>query len=152
MPELYPTPFAQQGLNGGLSANETLKLYREAGGKIGRSTWLNIYSDLKQMNTNSELEPTRDINAVPTGDEVSVFPTSTATGFMQMAQVFYRETGTSTVQSRMFSVSSDALLARIDILQAAADVFGSSAGEERYQYVFLGASYVSTVALTPMGE
>lgn len=149
---VYPGWVAVESIKLGLSANEGLRQFREAGGKIGRSAWLALRAEAGAALANRPAEMAANLASIPNGNEITTFTTQVKSGFIQQVEVLYRVKGTDTVVNRPYSVKGDQLLARQDAIQAALDSMQQNQQGGRYEeQVTLGAVYVGTYALVPGG-
>ena len=153
MPEINPVWVAITAIKDGISANRGLAAFREAGGSIGRQTWLRLYSEIKQSIINRGDEMTAAPESTPMGNEVTRPATWTMNGYLQQVEVYYREKGSVEVFVRPFSVKSDSLMTRGDAVQKVLDTFGDHAAEDQYSdQVVLFAAYTGTYSSPGFGS
>jgi hypothetical protein len=149
---VYPGWAAISSVKQGLSANEGLRQFRAAGGKIGRSAWLALRAEVGAALANRPTEMAAPLNAIPGAEHVQQFTTTSATGVIQQVEVLYRVKGTDTIVNRPFSVKGQQMITRQDAIQAALDQMALSQQRTLYEeQVILGAVYVGTYQLVPGG-
>lgn len=149
---VYPGWAAIESIKTGLSANEGLRQFRAAGGRIGRSAWLALRAEAGAALAARPTEMSANLASIPAGTEINTFTTVEKTGFIQQVEVLYRVKGTDAVVNRPYSVKGDQLLARQDAIQAALDDMASQQQQGRYEeQVLLGAVYTGTFQLVPGG-
>jgi hypothetical protein len=149
---VYPGWAAISSIKQGLSANEGLRQFRAAGGKVGRSAWLALRAEVGAALAKRPAEMAANLASIPAGTEVTRFSTVKATGVIQQVEVLYRVKGTDAIVNRPFSVKGAQMIARQDAINAALDAMNAAAQAGQYEeQVVLGAVYVGTYELVPGG-
>jgi len=149
---IYPGWAATSSIKEGLSANEGLRQFREAGGRIGRSAWLALRAEAGAALAARPAEMAASLTGIPSGTEVTTFSTVKATGVIQQVEVLYRVKGTDTVVNRPFSVKGAAMVSRQDAINAALDTMSAAQQDNKYEeQVVLGAVYVGSYELVAGG-
>lgn len=143
----YAVWAAIQAAKSGLSANAGLKAFQAGGGSIRRATWLRVYAEVKSSLADQVDEISRPLNRKPTGDEINVFSAVKATGYMQHVDIYVREKETGLVYARPYSIRTEDLMTRADVIETALSRFQDHA--DAYGEVVLGAAYVSTYIFAP---
>lgn len=147
---VYPGWAAVSSVKEGLSANEGLRQFRAAGGKIGRSAWLALRAEVGTALANRPAEMAAPLTAVPGPEHTTVFSTTKASGVIQQVEVLYRVKGTDTVVNRPFSVKGQSMVTRQEAVQAALDQMSQAQQSNLYEeQVILGAVYVGSYELVP---
>lgn len=149
---VYPGWGAVLSIKQGLSANEGLRQFRAAGGRIGRSAWLALRAEAGAALAKRPAEMAASLPSIPSGTEVTTFSTVKASGVIQQVEVLYRVKGTDTVVNRPFSVKGATMVSRQDAINAALDTMSAAQQSNRYEeQVILGAVYVGSYELVPGG-
>lgn len=146
----FPLWAAIQTVKAGISARAGLREYREAGGTVNDARWFRMVSSVRTAVAAGNDEPIKPLDARPRGDEITVMPTKTASGYLQNVTVYVRDRVTGIVRARPFSVPSDFLATRADVIDTALANFQHNS--EEYEETVLGAVYRSTHVMVPESE
>jgi len=138
---------AAQGIKQGLSANAALRALRAAGGAIARGTWLRLYAQTRAEMDAESAEVSRPLDRRPRASEITYYETKQATGYLQHVDIYVRDRATGEVLAQPYSVKSDSLMTRADVIETALEAYGQHA--ERYGQTVLGATYTSTYLFAP---
>lgn len=149
----YPLPAAIQTVKQGLSANEGLRQFRQAGGAIARATWLRTVAEVRNNLADALDEATRPLNRRPTANEITVVSSKTRTDFIQQIDVYVLNRDTGEVETRPFSWRGQVLITRKAAINEAVNAFndGVTGSPDRFNETVLGATYTSTIQLVPRG-
>lgn len=131
----------------GMSANSFYQELRDLGVAARRAEVLAIYRVAKTITARSPEEIFRDITQVPTGGEITPWPTRKATGVMQTVAIAYRDRVTGNISQTWWSTKNDAPIARETAMAQAIDAYAEHA--ERYNQDLIGAVHTSTYLLSP---
>lgn len=151
-PKINPLPVIQQAVKMGLSAREGLVAAREVGVKIRDSTWFQLYGQVKAQQTFAIGESAELLTARPHASQIGTTGSKVATGYMQYATVYVRDTATGIVSTRPFAVRTMALHTRGEVIEKALNAFTSAAtpsGNYGGETV-LGAAYGATTQFVPI--
>ncbi len=148
--KIYPTPSIIRAIREGLSANESLRQFRAAGGSIRRSVWLRLYADTKANIDARGGELTASLDAFPGGRDVQVFDTVNARGVLQQVEISYRIKGSDQIETRPFSLTGTEFVTRQQAIEEALRVYGDAVSSGQYEeQVILGATYVGSYIMQP---
>lgn len=130
-----------------MSANAFYREMRDLGIAARRAETLRLYSIAKGIVSRSANEPYRNINSVPSGDEIQPWPTKKAEGYMQTITLAYRERATGAIQQTYYSVKSAEPITREAAIAQAINAYSDHA--DRYNQDLIGAIHTSTYQLIP---
>jgi hypothetical protein len=145
---------AIKAVKSGLSANAGYRAFQAAGGAVARATWLRTVGEIRRTLSNQLDEATRPLNRRPTANEITPISTKTRSGYIQQVDVYVRNRDTGEVESRPFSWRTQVLVTRQAAVNEALAAFdtGVTGSPDRFNETVLGATYTSTLQLTPRGE
>lgn len=146
----FPLWAAISTVKQGLSARAGLASYRAGGGSVGDGAWFKMVSVVRDNAAKGLLEPTKPLDQRPLVSDIGVMPTKTQTGYLQNVTVITRDKVTGTTRARPYSVRTDDLMTRADVIATALDVFQRNAFG--YEEITTGAIYSGTLLLTPGAE
>lgn len=153
MPTENPVPaqFALQSVLEGLSARAGLRAFREAGGRVGNSTWFQLRGEVERTVSAREGIYNEPQRLRPVASEVQQWTTKGAKGYFQQVEVLVRERATGTVISVPYTSVGRNLRSRNAIIKEALDVY-SDDNAKKYNQSVLGAVYSGTFQAVPVGE
>lgn len=143
--------WALQSALEGLSANEGLRQYREAGGHVARSTWLQARGEVEAGLAAREGIYNEPLHLIPVAGEIQSWSTTGARGYAQQVEVLVRDRATNTVISVPYTSMGSELRSRQAIINEALEVY-SDDNAKKYNQQILGAIYTGTYAAIPQGE
>jgi len=143
------------------AASRTLKgrLGRIAGFNIAQrlnpflteEEWDLALHDARQILANKVAELSRPLNRRPVAGEIEGFRVNKPGGFIQQVEVFVRDRETGLIDTRHFSVKTDTLRARMNVVKDVwADFLSNAAAKpDEYPEEVVGVAYVGTYRLIP---
>lgn len=151
---------AQFGVKHGLSANESLEIARNLGVGVRRTTFLQVYAQIKVNSTYRAAAISTLVTSLPSQTEIGKLPTATARGYVQYADLFVRDKAGGAVYTRHQAIRTDTLMSKesaldfmmskyrtaIDNAKVRAPAWGTGSDE-----VVIGAIYVGTHEFSPTG-
>lgn len=140
-------PSALIAARGGMSANAYYKELRELGIAARRAEVLSLFKIAKGITVGSPDEPFRDISAVPTSSELSVWPSRKAEGIAQTVTLTYRDMITGQINQTWWRTVTPNGITREEALATAIDAYSEHA--ESYNQELIGAVHTSAYQLTP---
>lgn len=145
-----PVWMAISAAKAGLSARAGLRAARDSGVSIRDSTWFRLFSNAKTAIAGASEEMSRPLDRRPVSSEIFTFDTKVGSGYLQHVNVYVRVRETGDVEVRPYSVTSDDLLRRGDVIDTAISAFSDAA--DRYGEQVLGAAYTGTYIMIPGTE
>jgi hypothetical protein len=145
---LFPATWALEGVQEGLSARAALRAFRDAGGRVADATWYKVYGEVAAQVSLREGIYNEPQNLRPTGEEIKVWTTTKAKGYVQQVEVLVREQGTGEIISIPFSGMGRTLRSRRAVIAEALETY-SDENAERYGQTILGAVYTGTYEARP---
>lgn len=142
---LFPSALA--AASGGMSERAWERQVRAAGLGARSSEMLNLWKIAKSITTASPQEPFNDISKVPSGTELSPWPTKGATGVIQNVTLTYRDRTTGEIKQTWYRVKSDTGVTREQALAEAINSYSDHA--EDYDQDLIGAVHTSAYSLVP---
>jgi hypothetical protein len=143
---------AIRSIRDGLSATEGLRQFRDAGGAIRTDTWYKLRAEAGAAIAARGSELAANLDAIPSGNEVTLFSTTNARGVLQQVEVTYRIKGTDVIATRPFSVTGVDFVSRQAAIETALQTMAQAQAEDKYaDQVILGAAYVGSYRMTPGG-
>jgi hypothetical protein len=140
-------PAALDAARGGMSANAFYNTLREQGVAPRRAEALQLYKIARNVVSTHADEPFRSLSAVPTGNEIALWPTRRAAGIVQTVTLTYREATTGQIRQTWWSIKTEAGMAREAAIAAAVDAYSEHA--ESYNQELIGAVHTSTYRYAP---
>lgn len=133
-----------------MTANAFYREMQSLGMGARRAETLALFRVAKSIVARGQEEPFQDINEVPTGDQITPWPTRKAEGYMQTVTLAYREKETGQISTTFYSVKSDAPVSREEVLARAVNAYSDHADE--YNQDLIGAIHTSAYRLVPDTE
>lgn len=149
MAELHAPGWVAAAVGQGISARQSLREYRDAGGAIRDSVWNKLYAEQQAASASMRDEMTKELGTIPTAQEMTVMTTKRASGYLQTLDIYTRLKGTDVVTVRPFMFSTDELMSRGDALSQALTQMQLAVDQERYDEVILGGVYTGTRVMVP---
>lgn len=115
-----------------------------------RSEMLELYGLAKGITSRSPDEPFRDITQVPTGTEISQWPTKKATGFAQVVTLVYRDRTTGRLAQTYWKTANAQPMTREQAMSLAVSAYSDQA--EAYNQDLIGAVHTSTYQQVPFQQ
>jgi hypothetical protein len=142
---------AVRTVKSGMTARAGLAVARAAGVGVRDATWYRIVGEVKTGLIKQIAEASAPLNRRPIGNEISIAPSTVATGYMQYVDIFVRDRASGAVSMRPYAVRSNTLLTRQAVIKRGITAFQSftSGPEPSYPEQVLGAAYTATYILTP---
>ena len=131
----------------GYSANDFVNLLRAEGMGTRRSEVLKLYKVARQLVSVGAEEPFRNPHAVPTGEEMSPWPTNNATGVRQNVRLVYQDKVTGDYKVTFWSTITANGIPRSEAVATAINAYAGTA--ERYNQILTGAFHSSAQLMTP---
>jgi hypothetical protein len=132
----------------GMSANAFQNALREAGAGARRSEVLALYRIARDIHNQSGEEIFRDITQAPHANELTTWPTRSATGIRQNVTLVYRDRTTGQLLRTYYSITSENGVTREAAVAQAIDTYSGHA--ERYNQDMVGAIHTGAYLYTPM--
>lgn len=143
-----PAGFVAGSIREGMSANESLQAFKDAGGAMRRQTFLRMYGEVTSAIANSPGAMSRDPFAVPSAGDLTPWTMGPGDQYATSVNVLFRDLDTGIVGHRQYLYVTDEPHAPIEAEQAAWDDFGDPEGEEAYGQKVIGTmtknQYVTT--------
>jgi hypothetical protein len=140
-------PSALIAARGGMSANAFYRTLREQGEAPRRSEALQLYKIARGIVDTHAEEPFRPLGAVPTGNDIALWPTRRAAGIVQTVTLTYRDATTGQLRQTWWSIKTEAGMAREAAIAAAVDAYSDHAVS--YGQELIGAVHTSTYRYAP---
>lgn len=120
---------------------------------VTREQWASSVAEARAALANRTLEITRPLNRRPTQDEVTLYTTKKARGYLQQLEIFVRDRDTGLIESRHYAVKTDTLRSRQSIIEEGLTRYQNAVSEDpdNYPEDILGAVYVGTHLQVPRG-
>lgn len=147
MADDFPLNAAISAVKRGLSANEGLRQYLQAGGHVRRQDWLALVREVRGTLETRATGIGRQGDRKPTRSEIFVMTTVLETGYMQHVDIWVKDRETGEIGIRPYSIRTDDLLTHDDAIETALDRMAVHA--ENYNETILGGSYLGTYILIP---
>lgn len=118
---------------------------------LSREEWATTVAQARAAIANRVDELTRPLNRRPTQDEITLYASKRARGYMQQIEVFVRDRDTGLIESRHYVVRTDSLRSRQHIIEEGLTRYQAAIDSkpEDYPEDVLGAVYVGTHHLVP---
>lgn len=143
-------PSALLAASRGLSANALYRELQQIGLGARRSDVLALYKVARGIVSTSAQEPFRDVTAVPTGSEISPWPTRKATGFTQTVTLVYRDRTTGSLAQTYYRTNNTQPVTRENAMASAISAYADHA--EEYNQDLVGAVHTSTYQNIPQPD
>jgi hypothetical protein len=147
----YVAQWALQSVLEGLSANEGLRQFRESGGHVGRSTWLQARGEVERVVADREGVYDEQQHLIPNASEIQTWTTKGSQGYVQQVEVLARDNETQQVISIPYSRMGTELVSRAQAIQEAIDLYSQPTPSREGQAI-LGGVYTGTYQAKPMGS
>jgi hypothetical protein len=132
-----------------MSANAYYRELRSEGLSARRTEVLQLFKIAKSITTRSGEEALRNPDEIPSGDELSVWPTKNATGIKQNVTLTYRDKTTGEIKQTWWSTVTEEGMTRAEAMAAATNAYAGNA--ESYGQELIGAVHTSAYRLVPLG-
>lgn len=144
-----PAGFIAQSIRDGLSGNESLRQFREAGGSMRNEYWRSTYADVRDAMARSETVPGLNPDMLPTGEDYASWEMGRGGQYATQVSVFIRQSGTGDTGTRNFTYVTDDPHTPGEAEQAAIDEFTDPINAGPYEDVVTGALTTNVYATTP---
>ena len=142
-------PPALTAARGGMGATAFERYLRDIGLGARSSEVRALYKAAVDIVAKGQTEPFADIEAIPSGNEIAVWPSRLATGYKQTVQILYRDRTTGEIVTTYYNVTGDNLITRQAAIETAISVYSDNA--ERYNQDLIGGVSVGTYQMVPTG-
>jgi hypothetical protein len=147
------TPFwaAIRSVKSGKSGRAGLAAARAKGLHIADATWYQMVGEVRRSLSSQLDEVTRPLGQRPGQHEIQGFQAKNARGFMQYVDVMVRDRATGVVSVRPYSVRTNELLRRGQVINRALKSFQGAVDTNKGEYdeQVLGAVYTATYQFVP---
>lgn len=149
--EPYPRGLIHSLVNEGGNPTATLRMFREAGGRMRTQTWYRMWGEVTNERALGGIEEGAPLNQVPGRTETLTMTTRRAKGYMQRVQVVGRDisgnaiTKTIDIRTPELMTRSDAIGKATDIVEGIESATGRQTGS--LPVAVLGAFYGGTYLL-----
>lgn len=140
-------PSALLAARQGATASEFYQALRNAGMAPRSSEAYKLYGIAKNIVARSGDEPFRPIDEVPSGNDITQWPSKKATGISQTVSLTYRDKATGVLNQTWWKTISPNGITREEAVAAAIDAYASHA--DRYGQDLVGAVHTSAYQLVP---
>jgi len=140
-------PAALDAARGGMSANAFIRQLSEQGIAPRRTEALQLYKIARGIVATHAEEPFRPQGAVPTANEIALWPTRRAAGIAQTVTLAYRDRTTGQIKQTWWSIKTEAGMSREAAVAAAIDAYSEHA--ESYDQELIGAVHTSAYRYSP---
>jgi hypothetical protein len=130
------------------TATRGLHEFRQAGGHISTATWYRVSAEMRVALGDRVGEFNGPLNQVPTAEEIKLWTTTRARGYIQQVEVLARDKITGEIISIPFSLAGRTLRSRAHAIREALRVY-SNPDEKKYPQQILGAVYTGTYQMVP---
>lgn len=142
-------PAALIAAKASMSGNAFIRELRALGLAARDSEMRNLFKMAVGIVKKNKDDAFKDPTSVPSGDELTPWPTKSATGVKQVVTLAYRDKATGTILSTYYSVTSDTGITREEALAQAINAYSDHA--EAYNQELIGAVHSASYQLTPVG-
>lgn len=148
-----PRGLIQRLVEEGANATTTLRMYREAGGKIGNQTWYRLFGEIENEQALGGIEEGRPLHLKPLPNEIMSMSTVRASGYLQRVQVMGREKDGNII-TKTIDISTKELMSRRAAIERAVSIVENIPSETGRQtgtlpVAVVSAFYGGTYEMTP---
>lgn len=147
-----PAGFIAQSIRNGLSMNQSLREFREAGGAARNEYWRSTYADVRDAMARSENVAGLNPDALPTGEDYAEWAMGRGGQYATQVTVFIRTKGTGDSGTRQFTYLTDEPHTPGEAEQAAIDEFTDPVNAGPYEDVVSGAMATNVYTTTPFSK
>lgn len=144
-----PAGFIAQSIRDGLSGNETLRQFREAGGQMRNEYFRSTYANIRDAMARSENVAGLNPDALPTGEDYAEWSMGRGGQYATQVTVFIRQKGTGDTGTRNFTYVTDEPHTPGEAEQAAIDEFTDPINAGPYEDVVTGSMATNVYQTTP---
>ena len=149
-PWQYPLAAAQLAVREGIPAAVAHQVITALGADVTESTFANLYAQAIQARDMIGAEAEAPLDSIPGPEYIQPRSTVTSTGFLQQVLVTATDNQTGATIEIPYSVRSNQLLARDEVIQAA--IVSQNLRAPDYKFTVQGAMYTGTYQLNPEAE
>lgn len=142
-------PAALLAARGGMTANAFYRELQSLGIGARRGEVLALYREAQAIVSKTGSEVFADPTLVPSGQDLQVWPTRSATGIAQNVTLTYRDRTTGEISKTYYRVSSEEGVTREEAISRAISAY--SEPSDRYNQDLIGAVHTSAYRLIPTG-
>lgn len=143
-------PAALNAVREGLSANAFYSALKSEGIAPRRAEALQLYKMSKAISSQSGEEPYRPVGSAPSGNEISPWPSKSATGVRQNVTILYRDRVTGQISRTYYAHRSQGGVTREEAMATAIGAYQDHA--ESYNQDLIGAVHTSTYEYLPIND
>ena len=141
--------FMAQSIRDGLSANEALREFREAGGAMRRDYWLQGYSEVRDVLSREDTAGALDPGALPDGTDYGEWAMGRGGQYATQVTVFLRDIETGTVTPQQYTYVTDDPHTPEEAELNAIEDFGDAEAVSDYGQAVQGAVTTAVFATVP---
>lgn len=145
---MNPAQWVLLAIQKGWSATRGLAEFRSAGGHLATQTWHRLFAEIRQSIASIAETLGQSVGRVPVADEIKIWETTSAKGYIQQVEVLARDKATGEIISIPFSLTGRTLRSRNAAIKEALSVYGDEQAK-RYDQQILGAVYTGTYEARP---
>lgn len=144
-----PAGFIAQSIRDGLSGNESLRQFREAGGSMRNEYWRSTFADVRDAMARSESVAGLNPDAIPNAEDYAQWAMGRGGQYATQVNVFMRGKGTGDSGFQPFTYVTDEPHTPGEAEQAAQDELSDPMNASQYGDVVTGAVAMNVYATVP---
>lgn len=137
---------ASRTLKGKLGLARGLEIARRLNPHITDAEWREAIAQARAILADKTSELSRPLNRRPVAGEYLPFKVKNPNGWIQQIEVFVRDLDTGTIEARPWSLKTETLRARMNVIKEGLEQFRSAIADnpEKYREEVLYAAYTGT--------
>lgn len=144
-----PSGFIASKIREGISGNQMLREFREAGGAMERQRFLRLIGDTRDVLARQPQAAAIDPSRIPTGDELATWAMGRGGQYATQVSLSIYDRETGLVMHNPYTYVSDDPHSPEEAITEAIDIFGAQENENNYGQTVLGGVAINVYQTVP---